>query len=70
MSRMRVFNQRKGTKVALHMGRCQPKHTTGNGAGQASWSCTGLLMQAFTPSIRFMVYCAMALHKLIAPTCC
>ena len=48
---MRVFNQRKGTKVALHMGRCQPMRATSNRADQVSWSNAGLLMWFVYPSI-------------------
>lgn len=66
-SRMWVLDRSKGMRMAYHVGRCQPKHATSYDAGQASWSRTSLLMQAFTPSIRFLVNCDMALHKLIVP---
>lgn len=61
---MQVLDRLEGTKVAYHMGRSQPKHATGYCVGQASWSRTIILMQAFTSSTCFMVYYAMALHKL------
>ena len=65
---MRVFNQRKGTKVALHMGRCQPMHATRNRADQVSWSHAGLLMWFVYSSIYLLVNCVMALHNVCAPT--
>ena len=64
---MRVFNQRKGTKVALHMGRCQPMRATRNRADQVSWSHAGLLMWFVYSSIYLLVNCAMALQNVCAP---
>lgn len=64
---MRVFNQRKGTKVALHMGRCQPMRGTRNRADQVSWSHAGLLMWFVYSSIYLLVNCAMALQNVCAP---
>ena len=64
---MRVFNQRKGTKVAHHMGRCQPMRATRNHADQLSWSHAGLLMWFVYSSIYLLVNCAMALHNVCAP---
>ena len=61
---MRVFESNEGTKVALHMGSCQPKHATGYFAELVSWAHTSLLMPALNSSIRLLVNCAMALHKL------
>ena len=65
---MRVFNQHKGTKVALHMGRCQPMRATQNHADQVSSSHAGLLMWFVYSSIYLLVNCVMALHNVCAPT--
>lgn len=64
---MRVFNQRKGTKVALHMGRCQPMRATRNHADQVSWSHAGLLMWFVYSSIYLLVNSAMTLQNVCAP---